>query len=376
MADKKDRIMDLMRRGIISEDEALELLEKSGFDGSVKSDVTDEASDKKFSFKFGSDDKKFDYTDKEGYVNHDVDFGDAMKSTFENLFEKSKEVFKGVAKSVDDNIDFGNGFPKVKSVSKTVEKDIDGVFSAVNVDIKGGKISIKSGNNAHAKVEYKIYGAVENDDVDTYLAEKTQLEVIDGVLNVTTSGRVAAEVELYLPEKSYEKVTLNVVHGEIKVEKLAADEVEVNQVNGDIELKETLAEKLAVTTKNGEVKLLDGKSTELAVDSINGNFRVTNTFENATLNLVNGDILVTEAYDGARKLNVRNVNGDIKLSVPATLGLVGHVRTVFGGYKTRLNLDNPFEAGRNGAAVVRSGENALTFELETKSGTIWLKDAE
>lgn len=28
MANKKDRIMDLMRRGIITEDEALELLEK------------------------------------------------------------------------------------------------------------------------------------------------------------------------------------------------------------------------------------------------------------------------------------------------------------------------------------------------------------
>jgi DUF4097 and DUF4098 domain-containing protein YvlB len=376
MADKKDRIMDLMRRGIISEDEALELLEKSGFDGSVKSDANDETSDKKFGFKFNSEDKKFDYTDKEGYVNHDVDFGDAMKSTFESLFEKGKEVFKGVAKSVDDTIDFGNGFPKVKSVSKTIEKDIDGIFTKINVDIKGGKISIKPGNNAHAKIEYKIYGAVENDDIDAYLIEKTQLEVVDDTLNVMTSGRVSAEVELYLPEKTYEEVTLNLVHGEIKVEKLTADTFEVNQVNGDIELKETVAEKLAVATKNGEVKLLDGKSTELTVESINGNFRVTNAFENATLNLVNGDILVTEAYDGARKLNVRNVNGDIKLSVPAALGLVGHVRTVFGGYKTRLNLDNPFEAGRNGAAVVRSGENTLTFELETKSGTIWLKDVE
>ena len=104
--------------------------------------------------------------------------------------------------------------------------------------------------------------------------------------------------------------------------------------------------------------------------------RVTTDFENANLSLVNGNILVTEASSGARSLNAHNVNGDIKVSVPSSLGLVGHVRTIFGGYKTRLDLDNPFEAGRNGAAVVRSGENSLTFELETKSGTIWLKDAE
>ena len=56
MANKKDRIMDLMRRGIITEDEALELLEKNG-------SVNGEASDDK------TENKEFTYTDKEGYVN-------------------------------------------------------------------------------------------------------------------------------------------------------------------------------------------------------------------------------------------------------------------------------------------------------------------
>ena len=71
---------------------------------------------------------------------------------------------------------------------------------------------------------------------------------------------------------------------------------------------------------------------------------------------------------------------DVSLTIyeGETLGLVGHVRTIFGGYKTRIKLDGPFEAGRNGAAVVRSSNDqaSLTFELETKSGTIWLKDAD
>lgn len=166
------------------------------------------------------------------------------------------------------------------------------------------------------------------------------------------------------------------LHGETKTEKLSAKVVEVNQLNGDIELKELTTDKLAISTKNGEVKVLEGSATDLTIEGINGNIRVTNAFENATLNLVNGNVLVTESANGARQLNVKNVNGDIKVSVPENLGLVGHVRTIFGGYKTRLNLDNPFEAGRNGAAVVRTGENSLTFELETKSGTIWLKDVE
>lgn len=376
MADKKDRIMDLMRRGIISEDEAVELLERKGFDENSQENEEEKHTDKgSFKFNFQNDKKEND-AKKDGYEYHDVDFSDAMKYTFGTLFEKGKEVFKGVAKTVDDNIDFGNGFPKVKSISKTVEKDLEGDFSEINVEIKAGKITVQPGDNAHIKTEYKIYGAVENADLDAYLAEKTKLEVEDGVLYVTASGRISANVALYLPKKVYEKVALNMLNGETTVDQLDATTLEINQLNGAIELNKGNSEKIAISTKNGDVKVLDGKTNELNVDGINGNLRVTAAFERADLNLVNGNVLVTETFDGARQLNVKNVNGDIKVSVPEHLGLVGHVRTIFGGYKTRLNLDNPFEAGRNGAAIVRTGENSLTFELETKSGTIWLKDIE
>ena len=159
MANKKDRIMDLMRRGIITEDEALELLEKNG-------SVNGEASDDK------TENKEFTYTDKEGYVNHDVDFPDAMKNVAESLFARGKEIFQGVAKSVDDNIDFSKGFPKVKSISHTVEKDINEDFKNVNLNLKSGKVNILPGENAHVKVEYKIYGAVEDGNVEAYIAEK------------------------------------------------------------------------------------------------------------------------------------------------------------------------------------------------------------
>ena len=195
MANKKDRIMDLMRRGIITEDEALELLEKNG-------SVNGEASDDK------TENKEFTYTDKEGYVNHDVDFPDAMKNVAESLFARGKEIFQGVAKSVDDNIDFSKGFPKVKSISHTIEKDINEDFKNVNLNLKSGKVNILPGENAHVKVEYKIYGAVEDGNVEAYIAEKTKLEVEDDVLEIEANGRISADIELYLPVKEYENIEL------------------------------------------------------------------------------------------------------------------------------------------------------------------------
>lgn len=164
MANKKDRIMDLMRRGIITEDEALELLEKNG---SVDSETSDEKTDS----------KEFSYTDKEGYVNHDVDFPDAMKNVAESLFARGKEIFQGVAKSVDDNIDFSKGFPKVKSTSHIVEKDIEEDFKKIDLNLKSGKVSILPGENAHVKVEYKVYGAVEDGNVELISLKKLNLKL-------------------------------------------------------------------------------------------------------------------------------------------------------------------------------------------------------
>ena len=334
MADKKERILELLRNGVISEDEAIELLEKSGE---------------------STDDFKSSKKEEDGYTAHDVDFAEAMKNTFQTVADSLRQGFQGVTKVVNDNVEFGNGFPKIKRTKKTIEKDLAGNFDSVFLEMTSGKVVVRPGDNAHVKADFTVYGAIENGDIDAFLAENTTLSVEENELTISAVKRVGVDLELYLPQKNYQELTLKLTNGVIDASQLTADKVEI-------------------LVKNGEMTVLDSKVKDLKMDLINGNIKFDGSLEDGDVSLVNGNILLTQTTTDAKKLKVKNVNGDVKLAVPESLGLVGHVKTNFGGYKTRLRLDNPFETGRNGAAVVRSGDDALTFEMETKSGTIWLKD--
>ncbi|MBB5887508.1 DUF4097 family beta strand repeat-containing protein [Lactovum miscens] len=337
MADKKERILDLMRKGIITNDEAIELLEKADISSE---DIKSE------------ENKNFD---KEGFESHKQDTGESIKNTFNQAADKIVEAFKGLSKTVDDNVDFSNGWPKVKTQDKTVEFDIAESFHSVRLDVKAGKVVISSGDNAHIKVDYKVFGPTS--DFEAYISENTKVEVLDEVLNIFANGRVAADVNLYLPRKEYEELKFVLLNGKVDIDNLTAKDI-------------------VVSSKNGELLLNNTTSEKLSLDLINGDIKFDGSFVEASAGLTNGSVRITQRDRRAKSLNVKNINGDIKLSVPETLALTGRVKTVFGGYKTRLRLDQPFESGKNGATVVRSGSDNLTFDMEIKSGTIWLKDGE
>jgi DUF4097 and DUF4098 domain-containing protein YvlB len=349
MADKKERIMDLMRTGVITNEEALELLEKMNTSGSAASEnMADTAQE---AVKPDNGPK----LDSEGFENHRQDTSDSIKNTLNQAADKLSDLFKGLSKTVDENVDFSNGWPKVKTIEKTVEFDLTDPFDSVNLDVKSGKVTAKPGDNAHIKVTYKIYGAVS--DVEQYMAENTKISTEDGVLEISAGGRIAAYVELYLPSRSYADLTLKLLNG-----KILLDGVE--------------ASSLTASSKNGELSITGAKTDKLVLDLINGDIKFDGSFVDGQVLLTNGGIRLTQRDNRAKNLTAKSINGEVKLSVPESLALTGRVKTVFGNYKTRLRLEQPFESGKSGAAVVRSGEENLTFELETKSGTIWLKDGE
>ena len=340
MNNQKERIMDLMRKGIITESEAIELLEKAGLDNDTN-----------------AEEKTTQQTDKDGYQ---TDSSEAVKQFVNQAGSLVKSLFQSAKKSVDNNVDFSNGFPSLKYVTKSDFKAFDGEIKDITVSATSGDVTVLTKDIEKTIVEttYKVYGGVTEEAMDEFIRDNVVIELDQGelVINVK-SKRIVVEMTITLAASQIEDAKFDVVNGIVNIEGLTADDLNVKKVNGDLIVK-------------------DGLFKSVVVKAVNGEVRVASDFETADISNVNGEVVVTATAINAENLKVKNVNGDVKISVPENIGVVGYVKTTFGKYKTRIALDNPLEITKNGAALIRTATNSLTLDIATNTGSIWLKDGE
>lgn len=317
MNNQKERIMDLMRKGIITESEAIELLEKAGLDNDTNAE----------------EEKTTQQTDKDGYQTNS---SEAVKQFVNQAGSLVKSLFQSAKKSVDNNVDFSNGFPSLKYVTKIgLPKAFDSEIKDITVSATSGDVTVLTKDIEKTIVEttYKVYGGVTEEAMDEFIRDNVVIELDQGelVINVK-SKRIVVEMTITLAASQIEDAKFDVVNGIVNIEGLTADDLNVKKVNGDLIVK-------------------DGLFKSVVVKAVNGEVRVASDFETADISNVNGEVVVTATAINAENLKVKNVNGDVKISVPENIGVVGYVKTTFGKYKTRIALDNPLEITKNGAAL-------------------------
>jgi DUF4097 and DUF4098 domain-containing protein YvlB len=337
-----------MRKGIITESEAIELLEKAGLSNEGYDDATYQEDTEGKQHGSGQ-------TDKDGYQTNS---SEAFKQFVNQAGSLMKTVFQSAKQSVDNNVDFSNGFPSLKHLTKSDFKAFEGEVKDLTVTATSGDVAVitKDVEKTIVEVTYKVYGGVAEETLDDFLRENVIITLENGELLVNVkSKRIVIDMTITLAAKRLEDVTFDIVNGIVKLDNLSSDDLKVKKVNGDF-----------VVT--------GGAFGKVAIKSVNGEIRVATDFATADIANVNGEIVVTATAIDAENLKVKNVNGDVKISVPDNIGLVGYVKTTFGKYKTRIALDSPLEITKNGAALIRTATNSLTLDIATNTGSVWLKD--
>ncbi|MFD2043312.1 DUF4097 domain-containing protein [Ornithinibacillus salinisoli] len=233
-------------------------------------------------------------------------------------------------------------------VSKEESFDEQDILN-INIESDNSRVEILPTKETTTKVEftaaekknkkYNFQADVENGSLNIVLKEKRFFKFFS--FDFSFSGPT---LKVYVPEKQYEALNIDVINGKINVEDLHVNLATIETVNGAIQLRDMETNATKVNSENGKVSLrhvrgeiigeVTNGSISLVVDhldrpidleSVNGKLRIETEQEptNATIDVdvVNGKVDIfgndsrhTVIGDGENLIKLETVNGSIKVS--------------------------------------------------------------
>ncbi|SJZ64134.1 DUF4097 and DUF4098 domain-containing protein YvlB [Pilibacter termitis] len=403
---EKDRILELVKKGIISTEEGIGLLEKLA-DKEKKSNVipletkeepqadlklipelkeekTDSQEESSETAKENEEnDWETQFQSAFGQAKETLkDAGEQIKPYAKNIGGVLADAFTTVKTTLRENVDWKEINVKVPKVATTSFSHkfeyLDNKATIIDVQNTNGAIVLKRGENDTLAIyaDIKMYGSIEGDALENFLS-RSDISVSDEkiVLNIP-SKRIRADLTLELPERLYDHISLKTLNGSVEIGNIEASDIYVNSTNGKIIVAPEKASMVEVKGVNGDVFVKDAILLDTLINTVNGDVSVTAATNAVAVTLVNGDMRLTLKNDTLTKVALSNVNGTIKTAFPKGSGLDGKASTVFGRIYRKLEDVHTINEQAKSVQLQRNGENVVKFDVRTTTGSIYLKDAE
>jgi len=261
-------------------------------------------------------------------------------------------------------------------------EDIDA--QTIDIKLAKGKVILKTWedetiNDVKVEATVSLLGQMEEPDpIDAFL-ERSRIDVNNyQILFHVPNKRVDAKLTFYLPKRQYDNLTLRLLNGDLMIEALSPKNSSIKATNGTILIKELDASMLEFEGVNNEIEIREGQILDASIETVTGTIIARADIARSEYSLINGDIKVTAKNNNLKKLEAQSVNGDVKVSLPQTIGIEGSAKTGIGTINYRFaNCETVQERSGNTQKVLhfqRVAENAAQIEVSSKAGSIYLKD--
>ncbi|WP_261807439.1 daptomycin-sensing surface protein LiaX [Lapidilactobacillus luobeiensis] len=320
---------------------------------------------------------------------HFDDIRDQTAETFSNFGGKMADFgtqlggyVRDTVKNVVDNIDWNDVTVKVPGIASTSFKH-DFVYpacAATILDIKNanGDIVLRTWDSEDIKVaaNIKFYGKIEGDQLAAF-AERSRIDVNDDhFIFQVPNKRIRANLEIFLPVRTYDHINLRLLNGSVEVDDLKFKDAYLKTTNGRILLNGVNGTMAEVEDTNGTVELHDVDLRQALLSTVSGTVIATGQVQAGEFSTVHGSVKVTLTNEDLHRLNISSVNGSVKVALPRDLAFSGHAQTSFGNVNTRsYDLDIVDSRSTTGANVTfKRGENGAKIDLSSTSGSVFIKD--
>lgn len=375
MNEERKRILDLVEKGHLSTKEALTLLEALDKEGaphkekqSYKEKDTDLLDELANLF---TGDKTNHQSEKTAYSNNNGK--DKLIDFFQSALNKVK------------NFDLDFEFNKSIELSHVFQETEVGALKEVAVDVANGKVDVLPWEQDEVRVEcqVKVYRTDDIEEARRSFLANTDFYIENEKLRLSTELKwMKVNTKVYIPASQYEKVSIKVLNGAVKSERLKADSFKVRSGNGKVELNDMTSKKIEVDTSNGAIHLANIYSDSVEAESINGKVYLEGDVVETDLQSLNGTIVCSLRGERADTLHAKAVTGGIDLYVPESLGIKGEAKSNLGSFRIEMEGINIVEEKNE---VVQKhvhfskesdSDKKLHIFAHTKTGSVLIKKSE
>lgn len=216
-------ILDMLKEGKITVEQASDLLEAVGKDKSK---------------------------------NNEESFVDKLSTSFEKIMKKTSETISNFDFDIDlDSVNIPNIY-HINSQKTENQTKIDDDVNAIEIDLINGSLDIERAQENHIMVDEKVYFKNKEDQVNDYL----NIEVVEDKLIVSVNENyksldASANVKLYLGKNIYDSLDINIVNGSVYLSNISGENANVDLVNGSIRIDGLNMKKVDLSSKAGSIKI-------------------------------------------------------------------------------------------------------------------------
>lgn len=368
---ERERIIELVDRGIISTEEAIVLLEKSQ---NVESSGERTSKRKANTMEDKSTAEGFDSNTNQFFEKH-------SKQTFteesENVADKIGSFFKGVYNSYATKQEDGSEKMRLHDEFSHEFYYPDATATTVDFKLANGHLTFETWDKPDLKVEAKIrlYGKMAADTPFEAFLERSQIKVSDECfLFHIPNKRIKVECVVYLPRTAYDHFSVITLNGDLKISGVTANDFYLKSTNGDKVIDGVTGKMLELEGVNGNNVLTNVDLTEFAAKLVNGNSDLTGSFQKVQVSKTNGEVRLQTNNEKLEAVDVKIKTGNATLILPHELGFDGIFKTNFGAVKSQLAtletvLDRKDKGGHQTQCHRVTSSDAADSELKVMIGT-------
>ncbi len=363
MSEEKTMILNMLKEGKISVEEAQALLEAVGEDTAEDEPKQTEKEKLKIDLDFMKGDLK------ESLRN----LGKSMEGTVRSIVEDFKSM------DFDDVVSNAFG-PAKESVEKEVILSAENL-SGINLKTQTGDVTVSGSDSGDVLIHAVVTTRGADHENAKKRAEGIEIiqEIEDGTLFVKDSGTAmqitgpySVDYRVTVPKQLAAK--LQTLSGDVAVRDIDAA-VSVNNYSGDIHCRDC-SEAVKINTKSGDI-FIERFTGDIHLRTLSGDITLTDIVSNSVAcNSLSGDIEGTLHPTAEFDMSAKTLSGDIELKIDPSAELAIVAETLSGDITCDLPVTNIDKKARRFTATLNTGTGSGSMNLSTKSGDITLDSLE